>query len=296
MNEEKNLHEEDSTDNSQQHPVENKNTQSIPDPQPETSNQKTEIEEMEVHHHGHVHEKKKWKEYLFQFFMLFLAVFCGFLAEYQLEHTIEHQREEQFMRSMVEDLKKDLILLKYESDLTVIQYTKLDSLTDMIYEGVLDPLPVSKMYELQRGYLFPRTLQMINRTELQLKNSGAMRLIRNKQVADSIISYWSTTELVYETRDAINVHRGKAKDISFALFSNKYYKHTEDFSLDFPLDPLKGPPELMNKSSVLLTEFANRVSHMSDLLKYNYKRGRLDRQRGNATRLIQLIQKEYDLK
>jgi hypothetical protein len=37
---------------------------------------------MEVHHHGHVHEKKKWKEYLFQFFMLFLAVFCGFLAEY----------------------------------------------------------------------------------------------------------------------------------------------------------------------------------------------------------------------
>jgi hypothetical protein len=38
---------------------------------------------MEVHHHGHVHEKKKWKEYLFQFLMLFLAVFCGFLAEYQ---------------------------------------------------------------------------------------------------------------------------------------------------------------------------------------------------------------------
>ncbi len=27
---------------------------------------------MEVHHHGHVHEKKKWKEYLFQFLMLFL--------------------------------------------------------------------------------------------------------------------------------------------------------------------------------------------------------------------------------
>jgi len=28
--------------------------------------------DMEVHHHGHVHEKKKWKEYLFQFLMLFL--------------------------------------------------------------------------------------------------------------------------------------------------------------------------------------------------------------------------------
>ena len=254
------------------------------------------LNEMEVHHHGHVHEKKKWKEYVFQFFMLFLAVFCGFLAEYQLEHTIEHQREKQFMRSMVEDLEKDLFLLKNESDLTIIQYAKLDSLTGMIYEGVFDPLHVSKMYELQRRYLYPRTLQLINRTELQLKNSGGMRLIRNRQVADSIINYWSIAELVNETRDAINVHRGKAKDISFGLFSNKYYKHTEDFSLEFPLDPLKGQPELMNKSAVVLTEFANRISHMSDLLKYNYKLRRRDRQIGNATRLIQLIKKEYDLK
>ena len=28
--------------------------------------------------------------------MLFLAVFCGFLAEYQLEHTIEHRKEKQY--------------------------------------------------------------------------------------------------------------------------------------------------------------------------------------------------------
>ena len=179
--------------------------------EPPTSNIEPQPSTMEVHHHGHVHEKKKWKEYVFQFLMLFLAVFCGFLAEYQLEHTIEHQREEQFMRSMVEDLKKDLILLKNESDLTVIQYTKLDSLTDMIYEGVLDPLHVTKMYELQRRYLYPRTLQLVNRTELQLKNSGGMRLIRNRQVADSIVNYWSIAELVYETRDAINITAGKLK-------------------------------------------------------------------------------------
>ncbi len=252
-------------------------------------------ESMEVHHHGHVHENKKWKEYFFQFLMLFLAVFLGFLAEYQLEHVIENNREKQFMRSMVEDLKKDTLLLRIESDIVIKHYTKLDSLTEIIYEGALHPLHVSKMYELQRGYLSPRTLQLINRTELQLKNSGGMRLIRNRQVADSIINYWSITELVYETRESINVHRGKAKDISFALFNNKYYKHTADFSLDSPLDPLKGPPELINNSSVLLTEFANRISHMSDLLKYNYQLRRLDRQKGNATRLIQLIKKEYHL-
>jgi hypothetical protein len=39
--------------------------------------------------------------------MLFLAVFCGFLAEYQLEHKIEKDREKQFIRSMIEDLEND---------------------------------------------------------------------------------------------------------------------------------------------------------------------------------------------
>ncbi len=45
----------------------------------QTTNPKLQTEEMEVHHHGHIHEKKKWKEYVFQFFMLFLAVFSEFL-------------------------------------------------------------------------------------------------------------------------------------------------------------------------------------------------------------------------
>ena len=40
-----------------------------------------------------------------------LAVFCGFLAEYQLEHLIEHQREKRYMKTMVEDLKKDAPLV-----------------------------------------------------------------------------------------------------------------------------------------------------------------------------------------
>ncbi|MEJ7675290.1 MAG: hypothetical protein WKF59_21940 [Chitinophagaceae bacterium] len=41
--------------------------------------------------------------------MLFLAVFCGFLAEYQLEHVIEHQREEKYAESLLDDLKKDTL-------------------------------------------------------------------------------------------------------------------------------------------------------------------------------------------
>ena len=62
---------------------------------------------MEVHHHGHVHHQSKWKEYIFQFCMLFLAVFLGFLAEYRYEHFIEHKRTVQLAENLYKELKAD---------------------------------------------------------------------------------------------------------------------------------------------------------------------------------------------
>ena len=49
--------------------------------------------------------RKKLTHYLWEFLMLFLAVFAGFLAENQREHIVEHQRAEQFARSLLADLK-----------------------------------------------------------------------------------------------------------------------------------------------------------------------------------------------
>ena len=40
-------------------------------------------------------------------FLLFLAVFCGFLAENQREHSIEKQRAQKFAASIIEDLERD---------------------------------------------------------------------------------------------------------------------------------------------------------------------------------------------
>ena len=61
---------------------------------------------LEVHHHAHT-PRKKWTHYFWEFLMLFLAVFCGFLAEYQLEHKIEKDREKIYMQNMLDDLKAD---------------------------------------------------------------------------------------------------------------------------------------------------------------------------------------------
>ena len=41
--------------------------------------------------------------------MLFLAVFCGFLAEYQLEHKIEKDRAKELARTLYEEIKQDSV-------------------------------------------------------------------------------------------------------------------------------------------------------------------------------------------
>ena len=50
----------------------------------------TQPEIMETHaHHLHKSPGHGWKHYLFEFLMLFLAVFAGFLAENKREHIVE---------------------------------------------------------------------------------------------------------------------------------------------------------------------------------------------------------------
>ncbi len=98
------LHEQQLNNPSTEEPIVNAETSEIINPP-------SEIKDMEVHHHAHdpaaPHHKKNWKSYFWEFLMLFLAVFCGFLAEYQLEHKIERDREKIYMQNMLDDLKAD---------------------------------------------------------------------------------------------------------------------------------------------------------------------------------------------
>ena len=51
---------------------------------------------------------KKITGFLFEFLMVFLAVFCGFLADNQRELMTEHETVIRGMTSLTEDLKKDI--------------------------------------------------------------------------------------------------------------------------------------------------------------------------------------------
>jgi len=142
---------------------------------------------MEVHHHSH-HGKKKWTEYFWEFLMLFLAVFCGFLAENFREHRIENQREKQFMRSLLFDLKSDTAQLNSLQKLRAVRIKQLDTLLILLKNPQLK--------ENTSAFYFNAVLSQFNSKFLpqngalsQLKNAAGLRLIRKTGVVDSILRF-----------------------------------------------------------------------------------------------------------
>jgi len=139
---------------------------------------------MEVHAHTHT-ARKKWTHYLWEFLMLFLAVFCGFLAEYQLEHKIEKDREYVYIRSMIEDLKKDTASLTF----TIHRYESIDYRLDTVLR-LYSSLTKGYKDTLWRNfpYGFPDFIKS-DKTMQQLLYAGGLRLIKSRKSSDGIIEY-----------------------------------------------------------------------------------------------------------
>src|SRR6266700_4481127 len=67
------------------------------------------------------------KHYLFEFLMLFLAVFCGFLAENYRETLVNKGKEHHYLQNMVVDLKADTADLNFAIYYQQLWYDHLDS-------------------------------------------------------------------------------------------------------------------------------------------------------------------------
>ena len=143
---------------------------------------------MEVHAHTHT-PRKKWTHYFWEFLMLFLAVFCGFLAENQREHMIEERREKKYMQSMLEDLQTDTLEVNDEIQLARSQLEMTDTIMAIIDSRSLHQEKIDKLYMLHFSSLLVGPY-FEDRTSAQLKNAGGMRLIHKKPVADSLSKYW----------------------------------------------------------------------------------------------------------
>jgi hypothetical protein len=207
----------------------------VPSPQ-QTTITPPQTEEMEVHHpHLHHREKKKFKEYLFEFFMIFFAVTAGFFAENFRENITNNEHEEQYIHSMVEDLKDDTAQMHSVLAKDSLTIKGIDSLLTLLEK----PLNASTnnaivkdayyLYDMYTGY-FP-IVSFNDRTLTQLKSSGGMRLIRNQAASDSIIIYDRNSKSCTDQGKAVLQTMFELYKYSYKIFDQKYLRKIIDLKV-----------------------------------------------------------------
>jgi len=180
---------------------------------------------MEVHAHTQT-ERKKWTHYFWEFLMLFLAVFCGFLAENWREHIVENQREKVLMKSMLKDLKADTIFFGQMTRFIYLANSHIDSLESLIKNNNNWDTAAKKIYQQQVWTYSYYKAVYSDRTIGQLKNSGNFRLIRNSEVSDAIIAYdgFVTNFVIAMQNEAVLDKWKKMDDCATGIFRSVVFR------------------------------------------------------------------------
>jgi hypothetical protein len=246
---------------------------------------------MEVHAHAHT-PRKKWAHYFWEFLMLFLAVFCGFLAEYQLEHTIEHNREKQFITTLIEDLKSDTAQL-----MQVITYKRrrekmADSL--IMYLSLPDHRKYGNdIYYYVRNLTRPQYFFPNDRTIQQLKNSGSLRLIRNLAVSDSIMYYDQQVRYLLTLNEDERSIRDDFRELVASVFDGKvFYSQIDSVDIAKYNKP-DGNPPLFLTDAISINKVISSAQYLRSVTRGI--RDRMEKIKKAAEQLLLFLQKEYRL-
>lgn len=240
-----------------------------------------EIEDMEVHKHPHhVTHKKKWGEYLLEFIMLFLAVFLGFLAENVRERIVEHNIEKDYIHSLVEDLKSDTL---QSNEILVFLDSRIAGV-DSVINALSSPGIMENSNNAYRLWTknigFPDFISN-DRTIQQLKNSGGLRLIRNKAVSDRIMKY---DQLIKDLNGLTAVMSGILGDQH--IYSQLFDFINLDKNTNIPVPLTEQGRKLLNEA------YANRKVWRYILLNLSNS---LKQVNSESKAVLLFIQKEYQL-
>ena len=264
---------------------------------------------MEVHQHSHSSDpdshrgRKKWTHYFWEFFMLFLAVFCGFLAENQREHYIERQRAKVYARNLLHDLQADTADINRAIRWGITTSSMIDSLVAFttgpdIYKQS------KKLYYLMRRAGSFYGVDWSKATMDQLINSGNLRYFNNHELVRLISSYNTMSAGINEQEDGVMAHRNRATVFRDQIFKAEYFlRSIREFNQDsinteeaLPVTNLLQSEDwpVMSKDPGLINSYANA------LISTKPFRQRLDALYypdaiAEATKIMELLRKEYHL-
>ena len=258
---------------------------------------------MEVHAHTHT-ERKKWTHYVWEFLMLFLAVFCGFLAENFREHRVDQAREKEYMRSMIEDLEQDTTNCHNVTSRNAAIIQGLDTLITYLSAPSHDKNNIDLIYAycIKYRYYNPE-VQFSERTMSQLKNNGGLRLVKEKEVSDDLSVYDQGIRFCDRQRDQA-LHYYQVLDESelnifdFAPIKPLWDSLSKTDVLSFPTETIvqyvNSKVRLRSTDATLFSKYMNAIIY-DQVAIATYNNDLVD-QGNKAASLIRLIQKKYGLK
>ena len=258
---------------------------------------------MEVHHHPHT-ERKKWTHYFWEFLMLFLAVFLGFLAENQREHLIEYKRAKVYAQGLLKDLQNDIAEINEAMPRESVTSSMIDSLVVFMDQPNIYDKSGKLYYYMSRAHDF-YGVEWSRATMNQLINSGNLRYFTNHELVNLISVYNTNINTIKVQEDGILMHRSRATSYRDRIFKAKIFlKSIQEFNQDSSrtkrgllfLDSLHNADwPVISKEPELLNSYANALiatkSFRRRLRTVYYPQAITE-----ATEIIDLLKKEYHLK
>jgi hypothetical protein len=248
---------------------------------------------MEVHHHSHT-ERKKWTHYLWEFLMLFLAVFCGFLAENQREHYVESKREKKYIQNLLQDLVRDTVNYNTTIAFRIVREKQATQLVSLLSSPDRNKyLPDIYFFARQMPRLnimfFPATAAMN-----QLKNSGAIRLIKKANVADSIVAYDEAAGAFAQRQNSDIDYRNSYREAVGKVLDASVFMSMIDTSAH-DMNQIIIRPRFVKP---LITQDRQTINDLCERIHFIYSdiitsRNTLIDLKAQAIRLIELLKREY---
>jgi hypothetical protein len=242
---------------------------------------------MEVHTHTHT-PRKKWTHYFWEFLMLFLAVFCGFLAENQREHMIEHQREKRFAVQLLTDLTNDSVHFSFLINRVSPRiYKSAGNLNELLTR---QPASTDKEVILALSEVGRIGLQLTNTTFTQMKTSGTLRYIRNDSLTRLLSKYYDVlcARVIHsweESRDFYNDY--------LLPFRLKHIKSQDFFEQSDSL--ITHDPAMIDRTAKTDQELLNYINSYNSQITSSLINNKCKPALEEIKLLIPMLKKEYHL-
>ncbi|RIW18276.1 hypothetical protein D0X99_00835 [Algoriphagus lacus] len=209
--------------------------------------------------------KRNLISYFKEFLMLFLAVFCGFLAENYRDNQSEIAYAKEYAKSLIQDLENDTIMINGTIEQKLVILKSIDSISEIIHQGVPVNGVRGSFYYHSQMVSFSPTAIWNDATLIQITQSGNLRYFKNAELVNKISEYYSRQGYLTGLIDSDKIKRNTTLEIKSRILNNYHYR---PFSSLLPTRKneiadslINASLPLQNSDKDLLNAFANSLEN-----------------------------------